>query len=252
MQEKSKKYSKTVTKSRLPNYLHFRSDSIQYLFDCYLKMLGSAREFCRILCKLPGVQKLMGGIMRRKFDKLARTEHGTIRFIEEKLEDHIDAYWGSRKRWEALPEKLSDMEHFTDWDTVVPIDHGYDETKPESELTLEDMQKAAAFRGGKLLSTSMEKGDWRTKLEFECAFGHCFQPVPVWCWRAVTGVTNASGKAGTTASGPRWIRSLPRSGIPFTTRTSCGNIPKRYLNWMFSSHRKASRKNMYMSLFACN
>ena len=165
-------------------------------------MLGSARDFCRILCKLPGGQKLMGGIMRRK--------------------------------------------------TVVPIDHGYDETKPESELTLEDMQKAAAFRGGKLLSTSMEKGDWRTKLEFECAFGHCFQPVPVWCRRAVTGVTNASGKAGTTASGPRWIRSLPRSGIPFTTRTSCGNIPKRYLNWMFSSHRKASRKNMYMSLFACN
>ena len=178
MQEKSKKYSKTVTKSRLPNYLHFRSNSIQYLFDCYLKMLGSARDFCRILCKLPGGQKLMGGIMRRKFDKLARTEHGTIRFIEEKLEDHIDAYWGSRKRWEALPEKLSDMEHFTDWDTVIPIDHGYDETKPESELTLEDMQKAAAFRGGKLLSTSMVKGDWRTKLEFECAFGHCFQASP--------------------------------------------------------------------------
>ena len=94
------------------------------------------------------------------------------------MEDHIDAYWGSRKRWEALPEKISDMKHFTDWDTVVPIDHGYDETKPESELTLEDMRKAAAFRGGKLLSTEMQTGDWKTPLEFECAFGHKFKASP--------------------------------------------------------------------------
>lgn len=63
--------------------------------------------------------------MRKKFDKLARTEHGTLHFIESNVEDHIDAYWGSRKRWEALPEKISDMKHFADWDTVVPIDHGY-------------------------------------------------------------------------------------------------------------------------------
>lgn len=63
--------------------------------------------------------------MRKKFDKLARTEHGTLHFIEGNVEDHIDAYWGSRKRWEALPEKNSDMKHFADWDTVVPIDHGY-------------------------------------------------------------------------------------------------------------------------------
>ena len=54
-------------------------------------MLGSLRTASRVICKLPGGQKLMGGIMRRKFDKLARTEHGTIRFIEENVEDHIDA-----------------------------------------------------------------------------------------------------------------------------------------------------------------
>ncbi len=31
---------------------------------------------------------------------------------------------------------------FTDCNKVVHIDHGYDESKPESELTLEDMKKA--------------------------------------------------------------------------------------------------------------
>ena len=104
----------------------------QYYYDCYLEMLGGLRTVSRMLCKLPGGQKLMGSIMRKKFDKLARTEHGTLHFIEDNVDDHIDAYWGSRKRWEALPEKISDMKHFADWDTVVPIGHGYDETKPES------------------------------------------------------------------------------------------------------------------------
>ena len=120
----------------------------------------------------------MGNIIRNRFDRLARTEHGTIRFIEDNMEDHIDAYWGSRKAWEALPEKLSDMVHFTDWNTVVHIDHGYDENKPESELDWDDMNKATEFRGGKLLSTSMTKGDWSSKLTFECAFGHRFKASP--------------------------------------------------------------------------
>ena len=69
---------------------YIRETKIIY-YDCYLEMLGSLRTASRVICKLPGGQKLMGGIMRRKFDKLARTEHGTIRFIEENVEDHIDA-----------------------------------------------------------------------------------------------------------------------------------------------------------------
>ncbi len=164
--------------NKLENYLHFRNDSVQYYYDCYLEMLGSLRGISRFICKLPGGQKLMGSIMRKRFDKLARMEHGTIHFIEDNVEDHIDAYWGSKKAWDALPEKLSEMEHFKDWDTVVPIDHGYDESKPESELDMEDMRGAAAFRGGELLSTEMKKGDWTTKLKFKCAFGHEFMASP--------------------------------------------------------------------------
>lgn len=163
---------------KLEEYLHFRQDSMQYFYDCYLKNLGALATVSKVLCRIPGGQKMMGSILRKRFDKLARTEHGTIRFIEDNAEDHIDAYWGGRKRWEALPERLSQMEHFTDWDKVAPIDHGYDESKPEEELDLDDMRKAAQFRGGKLLSTSMKKGDWRSKLEFQCAFGHHFQASP--------------------------------------------------------------------------
>ena len=51
------------------------------------------------------------------------------------------------------------------------LDHGYDETKPVSELGIEDMQKAAEFRGGSVVSKKMKKGDMRTKLVWKC--GHC-------------------------------------------------------------------------------
>ena len=163
---------------KLESYLHFRSDSMQYFYDAYLKELGSATGAGKVITKLPKGEKLMGGIIKSTFTKLLNSEHGTKYWIDHNVEDHIDAFWGSKQAWDALPERFSEMEHFTDWDTVVPIDHGYDETKPESELSLEDMQGAALFRGGELLSDTMETGNWREKLRFRCAFGHEFEASP--------------------------------------------------------------------------
>ena len=163
---------------KLESYLHFRSDSMQYFYDAYLDGVKSVKGMAQVICKLPGGQKLMGSIIKKTFEKPMMSEHGTKRWLKENVEDHIDAYWGSKKAWEALPEKLSDLLRFTDWDTVVPIDHGYDESKPESELSLADMKGAAKFRGGECLSETMETGDWRGKLRFKCAFGHEFEASP--------------------------------------------------------------------------
>ena len=70
---------------------------MQYFYDCYLEKLGALCNVSKILCKLPGGQRLMGSILRKRFDKLARTEHGTLHFIEDNAEDHIDAYWAAAK-----------------------------------------------------------------------------------------------------------------------------------------------------------
>ena len=107
--------------------------------------------------------------------KLANTEiYGTMWWISNNVEDRITAYYGSKKNWEAIGN----------WDTfkierpteeVTLLDHGYDESKPDSELDLEDMKKAAAFRGGECLSTEMTKGDLFTPLKWKCAHGHEFE-----------------------------------------------------------------------------
>lgn len=163
---------------KLNDYLHFRHDSMEYFYSEYIKNLGSTATLARFICKLPGGQRFMGNILKNMFIKDARTEHGTLRFIEDNLEDKIDAYWGSKKNWEAMSDDINDFKHFTDWDKVIKLDHGYDESKPESELDLSDMKGAAIFRGGECLSKSMEKGNWRGKLKFKCAFGHEFNASP--------------------------------------------------------------------------
>lgn len=69
------------------------------------------------------------------------------------------------------------------WEAYVPedahgnptrLDHGYDETK--SELTIDDIRRAAEFRGGKCLSTAMDGMD--SPLQWQCAFGHEFTATP--------------------------------------------------------------------------
>ena len=162
---------------KLNDILEFQNDCMCYNTDCYLKALGPTAAVSRIITKLPGGQKLIGNSMKKRFLKTARTEHGTVNFIENSREEHISAYWGSKKAWESIPS-LEDFRHFTGWDTVVHIDHGYDESKPESELEIEGVRGAAKFRGGKCLSEDMKKGDWSAKLRFECAFGHEFEASP--------------------------------------------------------------------------
>ena len=96
----------------------------------------------------------------------------------------------------AMPEKTAPSLLF----------HGYDESKPESSLGIDDMRMAAAFRGGKCLSDSMTLGDLDSPLEWECAFGHRFRARPAtvlfgghWCPGCFPMPENAS-----VATSPRW------------------------------------------------
>lgn len=163
---------------KLENYLHFRRDSMQYYYDSYLKQLGLIVPISRAICKIPGGQKLMGLIMKKMFSGLSLADHGTRNFIKNNRDDHIEAYWGGKEAWKKIPENLKDFEFYSDWGKVTRIDHGYDEEKPQSKLTIEDVRQAAVFRGGECLSDKMEKGNWHTKLVFKCAFGHTFEASP--------------------------------------------------------------------------
>ena len=71
-----------------------------------------------------------------------------------------------------------DYEALKNGNEMKQLDHGYDESKSDSALDIEDIRKAAYFRGGEVLSDSMQKGDLHTKLEWKCHEGHVFSATP--------------------------------------------------------------------------
>ncbi|MBU48747.1 MAG: epimerase [Deltaproteobacteria bacterium] len=160
----------------LNDLFDFRRDTLDYHYHCFEQNMGLGKWAVKGLTSLPGGKKGFGSLLHKNFLKLARTAHGTVRFIEQDMEEKIAAYWGSYEAWKAIPH----LDQWTqpDFEKVVHIDHGYDEDQPEHALRLQDMKEAATFRGGTCLSDDMQVGDWTQKLQFQCAFDHTFEASP--------------------------------------------------------------------------
>lgn len=154
---------------KLENYLHFRTGRIED-FGRQLKEKAPA--------KLKLARFVPSWIIKNMvFKPVANKPFGPLFWLKHNVEDRIRAFFGSREAWEQIPgwdqfrlEKPS-ME-------VKQLSHGYDESKPEAELDIEDMRQAARFRGGECLSESMTKGDLTTKLTWRTAQGEVFEASP--------------------------------------------------------------------------
>lgn len=158
----------------LENYLHFRANvPIKDYFEAMSR--SNSVPFAIRLAKATKAAKLVPHIVKLAMRAMAnKPVHGTQTWIKQNNKLRIAAYYGSMDKYKAIPDwKHSDLSHPTD--KAIVLSHGYDENKPMSDFTIEDMQKAAEFRGGKCLSKTMEKGDWDSKLEWQCAQGHIFK-----------------------------------------------------------------------------
>ena len=164
----------------LENYMHFRANvPVKEYFKQMAKSdtLPGSLKFA-VRSKLVYLSHLVPHIVKLAMKAMAMSkEHGTQWWIKNNKEQRIHAYYGSLEAYNAIrPWSEMDLSHNSE--EAVILDHGYDENKPMSEFTIEDMQKVAAFRGGKCLSTQMTKGDWDTPLQWQCAQGHVFTATP--------------------------------------------------------------------------
>lgn len=154
----------------LENYLHFRENIP--VKEYFKKMGESVPKYYR-LAKLVPAPLIKLGMKPMAYKKV----FGTQNWIKERNEVRISAYYGSYEKWAAIPD-WKDMDLSRPSETPKHLDHGFDETKPISELCLDDMKQAAKFRGGECLSTEMTPGDITTKLDWKCQFGHEFKASP--------------------------------------------------------------------------
>ncbi len=168
----------------LEGYLHFRRETL----EDHLRQISERAPWYVKLVSAPGVGRLIPKRLIKELimKPLARSKNGPLHWIENGVEGRITAFFGS----------LDDWARISDWGADAPerniepilLYHGYDEDKPESQLDLDDMRGAAAFRGGECLSQAMSQGDLASKLRWSCAFGHDFDASPTlvllaghWC-----------------------------------------------------------------------
>ncbi len=136
-------------------------------------------------------------ISKLAIERLLKDENSPRKWVSSKDGGKIKAYFGSNENLDCMPtdwkkypvlakgelpdadvnyDEMRDIRKLREHGYI--LSHGFDETKPESELDISDMQDAAEFRGGKCLSDGMTKGDLYTKLLWECHDGHRFYATP--------------------------------------------------------------------------
>ena len=158
---------------KLENFLHFRENlPVKEYFN---RLAGQVEFYFKIPRYLP--KNLVAACAKPFMKKIASTkDFGTLDWVATKNPERLSAYYGTYEDWAKIPSKWEDFEiikfnkKIEDAENY-KLDHGYDETKPESELDIEDMKQAAKFRGGECLSETMVKGDLATKLTWKC--GYC-------------------------------------------------------------------------------
>ncbi len=125
------------------------------------------------------------------FRRLLGHPNSPRRWIKDGNRARVQAYFGGEKGVAALPVNWNDVKliargDYGDYDEMrrdesakrYELSHGYDETKPQSEWSAEDMRSAAAFRGGEFVSGEMKKGEAYEKRVWRCHDGHEFEMTP--------------------------------------------------------------------------
>lgn len=151
---------------KLNEILHFRCIPAEQYW-------GGVREEMSRMAANPLIRSMFpsGEQMKAHNIEIGHKRMGTYWMFENNEEDWIKAFFGSREKQKAIKDwDEYDLHHPSE--EVTYLDHGYDETKKLEELTLEDLKKAAQFRGGKCLAE--EVPDIYTPILWECADGHQF------------------------------------------------------------------------------
>ena len=181
----------------LENYLQFQSES----FEQFWTRLGKKYRYFKLACLVPS--SLISSLAIKR---LFKNTNAPMYWLKHGKDGRIKAFFGGREayakiadKWEnynlicegVLPDGTKiDYAELKNIENAKPklLDHGYDESKPLESLTLEDLQKAAEFRGGKCKTSTYSGGNLREKVLWKCREGHEFALTPLtvlkggyWC-----------------------------------------------------------------------
>lgn len=166
----------------LDDLFHYQTESV----DDYWKEILSNHKYYAVAKIIP--PKVISGLA---IMPLLKDKNSPRRWIKNNDEGRKCAYFGAKEedchlsnRWQdfnllckgKLPDGSDiDYEALRDPKNAKLLSHGYDETKRDEDITIDDLRQAAAFRGGELISTNFQKGNLFQKLVWRCQDGHEFE-----------------------------------------------------------------------------
>lgn len=160
----------------LEEMFHFRTQSCEIFWDWFKKrhpLYAAARILPAFLIRTLAIKRLFLNSNAPAYWR----KHGD--------KARIQAYFGGEEGFRSIPDswdkidifcKSNGYEEAKQYDNSSDLDHGYDEDK--KVLDIEDMKKAAAFRGGRCLSEEMQPDDLYSRLSWQCHDGHVFEASP--------------------------------------------------------------------------
>ena len=172
----------------LNDYLDFRCES----FDEFFKRLGKKLWYFKLGKPFKKI------IKKAVIQKCYNSPNAPVFWVNHNNTGRINAFYGGIDKFNEIPKEWKDVNLLRngklpdgseiDYNELKDItkvkekglllNHGYDETKSDDELCLDDMKQAAEFRGGVCLSESMIKGDLYTPLKWKDFEGNEFFASP--------------------------------------------------------------------------
>ncbi len=171
----------------LENILHFRRETNQDFW----KRMGKKYGYFK-LAKIVPASLISTFAIKRLFKSTNSPKY----WLKHGKESRVKAFFGGREQYEKIPDKWENYNLLcdgkledgseVDYQALKNVknaearllDHGYNDKKPLESLTLQDLQSAAEFRGGKCLAKNYEGGLLHEKLLWKCRDGHEFTLTP--------------------------------------------------------------------------
>lgn len=165
--------------NELEELFAFQRDSVEE----YWQEIGKLHKIFALGKAVPA--KLIESLL---FKKLLAHPNSPQKWLSDNDEARVIASFGSTEKAKNLSSDWKDYKlvsngDFGDFDEMREtssaklLDHGYDESKKLSELSIDELRAAAEFRGGKLISDEYD-GDEYKKLKWACHDGHVFDASP--------------------------------------------------------------------------
>jgi len=153
---------------KLDEILHFRCIPGKQYWAAAVDEMKRMKDNPMIAAMFPTAEQ-----MKAANKEIGRKKGGLYYALEHNDENWIKAFFGSSEKRAAI-KSWDDVKLFHPSEEETYLDHGYDEEKGLENLTLEDLQKAAAFRGGECLEKEVP-ADIYTPITWKCADGHVFR-----------------------------------------------------------------------------